>query len=536
MIEIYPKGQLTFPRRGIALHPTSCKINYKAGAQYDLDMVFPLMDSGPVALEMELLEYGRVVRASVPPQHIPEITLGIISYWQVPSDAAKSVPLYKDMGYYKRVTYTSWISAAHYAVGAKVTYSNQNYQCTSAHGGVTTPPPQNPSLWRTIANYEYVPGNKLDDLEPGERFVKLSDVNSTWMYAATLAGRRGYIEKSKVEQVSEEEPYVLPARDIEAQPFLITRIKKNSNAGTVSVHAMHQSYLLNGILMGDCSLVSANPNTALSFIGGTMMSEWPGLLVTDITEPDVTADYSWGMAGNALLNPSSGFVATLNARLIRDGLDVLILKNEETPPVYAVAYGVNMLGVDWDGNIDNFVSRIYPRAKKADGTALMLPEVYIETTRETPYDAMELLDLELTVGQKEEQTDGTSITLTEEIIYQRMRDAANERFEVDRCDQPSVSLSLDYTRMGDTEEYRQYWGLETVNPYDWIAVRHGPMGIAAVIQMIGYTWDAVLRRYDKSTFGDARNYYGKNVTDWDLRSGSVTIRSLSEQLKKKLGV
>lgn len=535
-VEIYPANQTDFSRHGITLHPVSCEPTWQASGRYDLDMTLLLMDSGPLALENTLLEYGRILYASVPPQHIPDIDMGEISYWKVPDDAAASVPLYKSLGYYTKVSYDAWVPSRSYMIGDKVTYDGQNYQCKSGHGGVTTPPPQNPSLWNTISNYRYVNGVVLEQLAPGAMVTKLADFNTTYMRAASALGNIGFVEIAKLEQVGEGQQYTIPARDITAQPFMITEINKKSSAGTITVHAVHDSYRLNSMLLGECSLVSATPQTALAFIMGAMMDEWSGMLVTNISGVPITEDYSWKNAGDVLLNPKTGLVALLNAKIIRDGRDVFILANDEEDPVYQAAYGVNLAGVDWKGDVNDLKTRIYPRAKAADNTPLMLPEMYIETERSIPWTAMELLDVDAKVGEKEVQTDGTEITLTEADVLQRMRDAGNARFEDDKCDQPAVTLNLDYIRMGDTEEFAQYRGAEIVGPYDRMRVLHGPLDIAAVIQMVGYVWDSVLDRFSKSSFGDARHYNGRNVTDWDLKSGAVTARTLSEALKKQLGL
>lgn len=539
MIELYSENQTDFSRHGITLHPQKCAVTWQGAGRYDLDMSMPLTESGFPAAEAALLAYGRILYASVPPHHTPDIDMGEISYWKVPDDAAEPVPLYKNLGHNERVTYTAWTPNRSYMAGQKVTDGGQNYQCTTGHGGITTPPAQNPTLWDEISNYRYVPGTVLEWLAPGAMITKTGDFNSTYMRAASTTGKRGFVQISKVVQVGDEEQYIIPGRDIAAQPFRITEIRKQSEAGIITVHATHISYLLNGMLLGDCSLTSASPQTALAFVQSAMMETWDGLIVTNLYGIPITEDYSWKMAGDVLLNPKTGIIKQLNAKVIRDGRDVFILGNDVADPVtptYQIAYGCNLNGVDWKGNADRLVTRVYPRAKAADGTPLTLPEMYIETTRSIPWTAMELLDVDAKVGEKEVQTDGTEITLTEEDVLQRMRYAATARFTLDNCDRPEVTLDLDFTRMSDTEEYAQYRGMETVGPYDWIKVLHGPMDLSSVVQMVGFVWDAILEKYNRSSYGDIRRYTGRNVTDWDLKSGAVTARTLSEPLKKRLGV
>lgn len=532
MIELYPKTQTDFSLHGLTLHPTVCTVYHQAGARYDLNMQLPLALSG----EYEELDFGKFIKCPVPIQRVPEINLGKISYWQVPQSAASPVPLYKSLGYYQKVSYTAWQGGRSYMQGDKVTYAGQNYRCITGHGGVSSPPPSNPTLWETISNYAYVSGVVAAQLQPGSYIIKTGDFNATYMRAATPGGVAGYVEIAAVEQVGGEEDRILPARVIRDQAFRITQITPNSSAGTVTVHAEHPSYGLNGMLLGECNLISATPQTALDFLQGAMMDSWPGLIVTNINEPDLTVDWSYKMAGAAILNPDSGFLSMTNGKIIRDYWDSIILPNAQEAPVFEIAYGVNMQAIKWDGNVDNLVSRVYPRAKAEDGTALFLPEIYIASARDVPFQRMELLNVDAQVGKTVTATDGTEKTLTLQDVYDQMRQEAQARFDVDLCDVPTIKADVDYVRLGDTSQYARYRDSENISPYDWIRVRHPRLNIDAAIQMIGYEWDAILRRYNRSTFGDVRFTGGRNVTEWQLRSGCITRRALDEDLKNILGV
>ena len=532
MIELYPAAQTDFSKHGIALHPMTCSVRHEAGARYDLDMTLPLITGG----EHALMDYEMFIKAPVPRQYVPAITLGVISFWKVPDDAAADVPLYKSLGYYTRITYDAWVGGRSYMVGNKVTDSGQNYQCISGHGGITTPPSQNPTLWTAISNYTFVSGTVAQQLTPGTSIIKLQDFNTDYMRASTLGGVEGYVEISKVEQVGDEEPRVIPARTIREQCFRIKYINPETDKGRVTVHAVHECYALNGMLLGSCNLIGATPQTALAFLEGAMMDTWGGLLATNIDDNPITVNWSYKMAGDVLLNPDSGFLALVNGKVIRDHKDIFILPNAQASPVFEAVYGVNIRGVSWKGSTENMVTRIYPRAKAADNTDLFLPEMYVETARTVPYPIMELLPVDLKVGETITETDGTEVTLDETEVFTRMRAAAQARFDVDKCDEPTVEMKLDFIRLGDTSEFAQYRDSENISPYDWITVRHGPLGIDVQIQMKGYEWDAILCRYNKATFGDVRYKGGRSVTEWQLQSGSVSRRALNEDLKKLLGV
>lgn len=533
MVELFLVNP-TDGRRGIVLHPTKCEVSYDAGGRYDFEMTLPLMRDGFLVKEEEYIGYGEVIKCSVPPQHIPEISLGPVYAWRVKS--GQTADLMKNLGYTQRISYQAWSPGRSYMAGDRVTADGQNWQCTTGHGGITTPPAQNPTLWTTIANYTEVAGTVLETLSAGTQFIKLGDYNTTYM-RAQHGNNIGFIEISKCEYVSVQGEQTIPARDITTQLFRVTEIEKNSNNGTMTVHGVHISYLLNGILLDECDLVQASPQMALAAIYGAMMDDWNGTFATSITAGKITDDYTNRMAGDVLLNPSNGFLQAVDGRLIRDNRDIVIVPNNDNyTPVYELSYGVNLLGVRWTVNIDEMVTRVYPVAKDDDDSTLWLPTKYIESLYGHDWAVSELLDTGLKVGETEKKSDGTEATLTKNEVLSRMASMAQDRFDRDHCDMPIITLDVDFIHIGNTEEYKQYKGLATVAPYEWVLITHPPLDLEVTTQLIGYTWDAINDKYTKTKFGDVRQHSGRSVTDWDLRDGAVTKRALSARLKRTLNI
>lgn len=525
MIQLYPRGQTDFSAHGITLHPSACTVNFVGGGRYDVDLVLPLHLEGEMSREVALIDYGMMLDCPVPPHTIPQISMGLVSYWRIPAGSA-SVPLYKSIGYYKKAVYANWEPLRSYMAGDLVTYNGANFRCTTGHGGISTAPPENPSLWAQASPTVYVSGTVITQLPAGTQLLKSADLNAAYMRVFTLGGLQGYVEKSKCESVGGEEEYIIPARTITRQAFRITEIVKDEKAGTMTVHADHASYALADVLLSGCVLNNATPQTALSFIVGAMQAEYRGQVITNINGDPVSGDFSWKNALSAIIDPKSGLCSMVDGYLVRDDWDVFILANsQDGAPTYSVAYGVNMVGVKWRGDTSAMVSRVYPIAQAEDGSELLLPEKFIDSPRSVPFTRMELLKIGARVGAKEEQTDGTTITLTEADVFSRMRAAANARFSVDRADAPSVSLELDFVRMGDTEEYAQYKALRSMAPYEWTKVRNGPLGIDTAVQLTGYQWDAILLRYNKASFG--AQSIGGSVASYQLSAGSVTGRVLA---------
>ena len=524
MIQLYNKGQTDFSKKGITLSAQTAAVTFQDNGRFDLDLTMPVPENIS-------FDYGMIIRCSVPEQHIPEITLGTVSYYTVSNGSGST--LWSVVPTLKRVYYKQWIGYSvtegvhEYSVGDKVTYLNNNYRCTyfDTESPVAAVPPNNSSWWERISNTTGQAGKAAAEVEYGDVIMKTGDFNDEYMEAATTSGKTGYILIADVTATGDTETRTIPAQTITAQNFTITEIEKTTDGKQVTIHAEHVSYGLGRTMLGDCNLVGVNPATAILFIQGAMKEEYSGGIYTNLTEETITANWSWKNAQNAILDPKAGLLQFTNGQLIRNDLDVFLIEKGEAVPKYAVKYGTNLLSVKWDGNVSQLVTRIYPTAQTADGDTLLLPEEHIDTVRTVPFIRPEVLNTGLKVGAKEKQSDGTEIELTEDIIYTRMRTAAQNRFSIDECDKVDISLEVDWIHLPDTEEYKQYSALKNAAPGEWVQVTEGPLGVNELIQMTGYTFDPILERYTKATFG--KNKVSPGVASYDIQTGAVSGRALA---------
>lgn len=517
MIELYAKGTTDFSNHGIALAAQQAAVTYQDNGRYDMDMIMPFNEHISV-------DYGMILRCPVPKQTIGQITLGAVSYWEI-SSGLSDVPLYSKLPSSTKVSYMNWQAGRSYMGGDKVSYGGKNWQCTTGHGGINTPPPSNPSLWTQISGTQQSSGTTVALLDAGDTVIRTGDYNATYMKATDLAGHEGFIEIAKCTDMSESGSRTIPAQTIERQSFTITEITKSSDGRTLTIHAEHISYQLGRVMLGDCNISRATPSTAMMLIRGAMQEEYPGEIETNLTEETITGDWSWKNAQAAILDPKSGFLQATNGRVIRNDLNVYIIEEGSTDPVYRITYGVNMKAVKWDGNITDLVTRIYPIAQAEDGSTLLLPEKYIDTVRTVPYIRPEALNTGLKVGAKEKQEDGSEIELTQDTVYARMREAASNRFNIDECDKAVVTLDIDWQHLPDTAEYAAYAVLANAAPGEWVLVTNTPLGIDTTIQMTGYTFDPILERYTKGTFGQKKTT--PTVAGYSIASGAVGSRALA---------
>lgn len=100
MIQLYPASSPDYTKNGIPLHPQKAVVTFQDKARWELDVTFPAGSD-----EFKRIDYGMHIMASVAPYTIPQINMGQISYWQIPSGSA-AVPLYKTIT--QAVSYAEW--------------------------------------------------------------------------------------------------------------------------------------------------------------------------------------------------------------------------------------------------------------------------------------------------------------------------------------------------------------------------------------------------------------------------------------------
>jgi phage minor structural protein len=267
-----------------------------------------------------------------------------------------------------------------------------------------------------------------------------------------------------------------------------------------------------------------------------MLTEDIRTIATNISDTTVTQDWSWKNAAFALLDPDTGVVPNIKARLIRDNNDFFLLQNAELDNGYRIEYGGNMIGVNWDVDVEEVVTRIIPKCKDASGNDLFLPEQWIDADNADDYAAlrMSVMDCDYQEGKEYKDEEGQTETLTKERCYELMRADVAKAYDVDKVNQATFSLSVEFVNLGDTEEYKQYKGLQRLNLYDTVHIKHGKLGLESDMQMKAYVWDCILQRYISAEFGDAFESVGGDIPGYELAGDSIRADKIAEDTRRDL--
>lgn len=534
MISIYSIGNEDFEKNGDAvLTPISCEEEEQAGAGWELTMRHPLDPEG----RWEMLQNGAIIKAPVHPRVIKNALSGIDADIYTVDEGG--TPLRADPGEPTRIRYQNWAdNPMGWGLGSKVTYENNNYQLTQQlnQGERDDPPPSNPK-WVRIPNYTSG-ATILTQLAAGTELIYLEDAEQTgWIKVMTLYGLSGYVKLADVTFSRHQSAEQLPDRVITEQLFRIYHVGGDSNSQEITVNARQVSYDLAGNVIEKLEVEREAPALVIWQIQSAWMFPYRGNIATNLTDEE-NGTYTGTLTGKGgmvgFIDPKLGMVNYFHAQLQRDNWDIFIMQNDIEDRGFRVKYGHNMKGVRWDRDADSVINRIMPVAKAADGSELYLPEKWIDSPyiENQPVIKAKRLDIKGQVGK--DDGSGTGTNWTEEALLEEMRTKAAEEFSVKHVDAEKVKLSLDFQMMGDTEEYRQYKGLEEVAMYDQIGVQMPKMKLDLQLQVSRIRYDCIRRRYLGIEVGDVFGYNGTTVAGYEIGTGAIDYENISQATVERI--
>ncbi len=221
---------------------------------------------------------------------------------------------------------------------------------------------------------------------------------------------------------------------------------------------------------------------------------------SDITKQG-TAYYQMMNPVNAILGADNSFITVWGGELERDNFTVRLKSQLGADRRVSIRYRKNLTGLRFVTDLSGVATKIMPTGLREDGqTLLKLPEKYVVSPLIDTY-----------VNEKVTRIHYSEIKIGDEMsesqALQALRDAANLEFEKG-LDKPQVTATVEFVPLEDTEEYKDFSILETVYLGDSVSVHHEDLNIDLVTKVIGFEFDALSKRYNKVTLGNANPKYG----------------------------
>ena len=527
MISVYDIGNNSFDKNGnVILTPTSCVIKNTAAGNYDLTMGHPIDPDG----KWTHLVPEAVIRAPIPAELIENAYAGLEAdvYKTTESAALREGPSEPST-----IVYSAWVPGTSYAVGAKVTSAGQNYQLsTPLTGNEIYSAPSGNSKWTKIAN-KTSGSPVLVQTKTGTELYFVSGPDNGWYKMCTTYGLEGYIKSSQVEYEKHLTPSETHDRVITEQLFRIKKVTVDTKQMNVSVTAEHVSYDLNGVLIDHVNVVRKPAAQAISLIESAFLIDYRGTIASNIVASSdrlYSAEISGRNGTYALLDPDKGVVAQFQAAYRRDNWDLFVMEKTNTDRGFRLRYSNNLLGVNWKISSDQLITRIVPIAKDANGDELYVSDstIWVDSQyiNNYPVIRMERLKVNGQVG-KDDGTE-TATNWTTETLRAEMLKQAQSRYNVDKCDQLKHEITVDFVRLGDTEEYKQFRDLQVLRLYDSVIVQDPRIDLSVSTQVTEIEFDAVNERVTAMKLSNIEGYYVRNVAGFNVLNNSISGSKLTD--------
>lgn len=308
---------------------------------------------------------------------------------------------------------------------------------------------------------------------------------------------------------------------VQPQRFRIYEIEKTIDE--VTVQARHISYDLLYNMTTYKSDESVTLQTALNGVLNNCINKDHGFTAyTNVANEQAGLSYNGKNPIDAMLDPEEGLCAKYKVNLIRDNDELFFLNDPGMNRGVKISYGKNMTGVSYTVSDDSVATRILPVGENKDGTPLYLSDTeserYIDSTRINDYPVVHVYQLDCDnckVGQKD--SNGSKVTVA--VARARMKKQAEDLLATG-VDLPTIKMEVEYTNLGDTEEYAQFKNLENCFLYDYLIIQHGKQDINVTAQIQEIEWDILTDMMKSVTIGSVgETLANMGITTWQIPAG-----------------
>ena len=472
MIFVYDPTCSDFSTNGLGpVSPQSAEVTETLNGEYELTLVHPLDEAG----KWRRLIEGYILRAPVPSAMTPRVEL------------------------VSRKTTTTEIY--------RITTNRDPLRLRSGTG----------TNYKILAKYK-----------KGTKVIVLNKTTSSWYEVSCPDGKRGYMASQYLTydhtetESSKAKGEVIESRQLRDQPFRIYRVVPELDK--ITVYARHIFYdLLENMIKKYNPTDTTAGATVVEQISEKCESEHDFTFYSDLDSTAEEVKFENVNPIEALLG-EDGVVAKYGGELARDWYDVFVVERVGNDSAIQIREGKNLLGISYDVDITNLVTRIMPTGEDADGKILYLPEVYIDSPYINAYHQPKWIHLP--VSDAKEVTKGDD-KKTKDQCYKAMRKAAKAEFDAG-CDLPTVTLNVDFINCADTVEYADFAALQNIYLGDAVRVIAPRIGVAVSMRMTQYTYDCLTRKYASMTLGTvADTVEGNIISSRQLPTGIINGAKLA---------
>ena len=322
------------------------------------------------------------------------------------------------------------------------------------------------------------------------------------------------------------------------QPFRIKYVQKTMKE--IVAYCEQIFFDLNNNLIEDTNVKDKNGNMALNQILSNTTYQHPFKGTSNIQIINSSRLVRKNVLSAIIGENENSFVNRWGGELDIDGFSFKINTRIGQNNGYKVEYSKNMTGINAKFDMTNVVTKILPVG--FDG--IKLDELFVDSPyidnyampiiREYKYEDVKWKGSPNYQAPIDGEDDGAYETKAE--AQAELRRRALAEFSENKVDLPTVTYSVNFVELSNTEEYAEYQSLSSINIGDDVTIKHKILGIDIPARCIAYKYNCLTCNFDEITLGHYnKNFFSdvKNAVN-DVNNFKDTIQELPNQLNNIL--
>lgn len=307
-----------------------------------------------------------------------------------------------------------------------------------------------------------------------------------------------------------------PAPDRDAQLFRVYKITKPLN-GIVTVYAEHVSYQMSHIPVSP--FAASGVAAALTGLKSNAAEECPFEFWTDkttqakfeVTEP---ASIRSRLGGN-----DGSILDVYGGEYEFDNYLVRLWAARGADRGVTLRYGKNITDLTQEEYISSTITGIFPYCKSED-VLVTLPEKVISAENAASFPYPRTITLDMTSYFDNQPTE------------EELRAAAKKYVDDYALGVPTVSLSVSFVALWQTEEYKSIAPLEKVGLCDTVTIKYENLGVSAKAKVVKTIYNVLMDRYEKIELGNSRPSLDKTISEQQKELGEKVSESMMDKAIK----
>lgn len=289
------------------------------------------------------------------------------------------------------------------------------------------------------------------------------------------------------------------------QGFRIYEITKPMN-GIVTVRAAHLRYDLTGYPV--TSFEASTCSTALIGLKEHSLIEHP---FTFWTDKETTADFSVAtpLSTTSALGGTEGSILDVYGGEYKfDNFTVRLYNHRGLDRGVSIRYGKNLTDLKQEENCSSVYTHVFPYWESEDSLVTVTEPIKTDGD----YDFVNVLILDLSSEFEDPPYE-------EDLI-----EVATEYIKENDLGKPTVSLTVSFAQLEQTEEYKDVALLERVELFDTVSVEFPELGVSATAKVNQTVYNPLTSRYESVSLGDIR----ANISDTIIAQDAYVDEAIDE--------